>query len=124
MELLEAIRSRGIAIGIITNNSVNDQVAKLRDCKIDHLIDHLVISEEVGYGKPDERIYAIALERAGVSPAEALMVGDHWENDILAPMRLGIKPIWFNRKGVPVIDPAIAMISSFDEVIGVLLDSY
>lgn len=126
-ELLEAIRSRGIAIGIITNNSVSDQVAKLRDCKIDHFIDHLVISEEAGYGKPDERIYAVALERAGASPAEALMVGDHWENDILAPKRLGIKPVWFNRKGLPLLNPTIQMISSFDpvdEVISVLLDRY
>jgi len=115
-ELLEALRSRGLAIGIVTNNSVSDQVAKLRDCKIDHLIDHLVISEEAGYGKPDERIYAIALERACVNPAEAMMIGDHWENDVLAPSKLGIKAVWFNRRSASQPDPSILTITSLEPV--------
>lgn len=99
-ELLEAVRFAGVATGIVTNNSVSEQLGKLRSLEVEHLIDHLVISEEVGYSKPNERIFRIALERAGVQPDEAVMVGDHWENDIVAASRLGIRSVWFNRKRV------------------------
>jgi len=107
-ELLEAVRAAGVVTGIVTNNSVSEQVGKLRSLSIDHLVDHLVISEEAGYSKPDERIYAIALERAGLKAEEAVMVGDHWENDILSPSRLGIRGVWLNRKRSTIPDAIIA----------------
>lgn len=40
------------------------------------IVDELVLSCEVGYAKPDPRIYEVALDRMGVRPAEALFVDD------------------------------------------------
>lgn len=48
--------------------------------KIVDLFDHLVISAEEGVVKPDPRIYRIALDRAGVAPAEAVFTDDLIEN--------------------------------------------
>lgn len=115
-ELLEAVRSTGIATGIVTNNSVSEQVGKLRSLGVEHLIDHLVISEEAGYSKPDERIYAIALQRVGTRPEEAVMVGDHWENDIVAASSVGMRCVWFNRKGVQMPQDIAMEIYSFDDI--------
>lgn len=44
------------------------------------LFDDLVISAEVGLVKPDPRIYHLALQRLGVSPAEAVFFDDNPEN--------------------------------------------
>src|SRR5215204_4842069 len=37
--LLEYLQARGLKIGIVTNNSVNEQTTKIRQLGIDHLID-------------------------------------------------------------------------------------
>jgi HAD superfamily hydrolase (TIGR01549 family) len=123
-ELLTALRAKGLMIGIVTNNSVDEQVGKIRSLNVERLIDHLVISEEVGFGKPDERIYSVALARAGLKAEEAVMVGDHWENDIVAASRAGIRGVWFNRKRLQMPDAVASEIYSLepvDEVIAVLV---
>jgi HAD superfamily hydrolase (TIGR01509 family) len=43
--------------------------------------DEFVLSFEVGAVKPDPRIFGVTLERLGVAPEEAIMVGDSEEND-------------------------------------------
>jgi HAD superfamily hydrolase (TIGR01549 family) len=108
VDLLTALRNLGLTIGIVTNNSVDEQVGKIRSLNIEHLIDHLVISKEVGFGKPDERIYSVALDRSGMKADEAVMVGDHWLNDILSPSRVGIRGVWLNRKRSAIPDPKLA----------------
>jgi HAD superfamily hydrolase (TIGR01509 family) len=43
--------------------------------------DEFVLSFEVGAVKPDPRIFHVALDRLGVPPEDAIMVGDSEEND-------------------------------------------
>ncbi|MFF9478035.1 HAD family hydrolase [Streptomyces sp. NPDC014733] len=40
------------------------------------VVDAIVLSYEVGYSKPDPRIYASALQRVGSRPAETLFIDD------------------------------------------------
>ena len=65
-----------------------------------------MVSEEAGVAKPDPRIFAIALERLGADPAEAVMIGDSWVNDIAGAAAAGVRSIWFNRSDLaPPADP-------------------
>ncbi len=48
------------------------------------------VSEEVGYAKPDPRLYQHVLREAGCRPEEAMMVGDRLDNDILPAGKLGL----------------------------------
>jgi HAD superfamily hydrolase (TIGR01549 family) len=48
-------------------------------------------SAEVGFSKPDPRLFRSVLDRAGCQPAEVLMVGDRLDNDIAPAKRLGLK---------------------------------
>jgi HAD superfamily hydrolase (TIGR01549 family) len=82
--------------GIITNNIIDEQNRKLQECKIEHLIDVMVTSEEVKITKPDPVIFKTVLDRLGCSPQEAVMIGDSWESDIIGAYNLGIKCIWVN----------------------------
>ncbi len=94
--LLEQLHGRTI-IGIVTNNESAEQREKLAYLGVTHLVDHLVVSEEVGVGKPDPRIFETALGRAGVSAKETVMVGDSWANDVVGAREAGIGAVWFNR---------------------------
>jgi HAD superfamily hydrolase (TIGR01549 family) len=48
-------------------------------------------SAEVGFNKPDTRLFQFVLDRAGCRPTEALMVGDRLDIDIMPAKRLGLK---------------------------------
>jgi putative hydrolase of the HAD superfamily len=58
-----------------------------------------LIEGEVGFGKPDRRVYELALDRLAVSPAEVWMAGDNLEWDVVQPKKLGIFAIWINPSG-------------------------
>ena len=47
-------------------------------------------SDDVGMEKPDERIFRAALEKAGVTPEESIMVGDRPDNDIIPANLIGM----------------------------------
>jgi 5'-nucleotidase len=54
----------------------------------------IALSEEEGTAKPDPALFRKALERAGVEPGEAIMVGDRLDNDIAPALALGMKTAW------------------------------
>jgi putative hydrolase of the HAD superfamily len=58
-----------------------------------------VISGIEGIEKPDERIYLLALERAGVEAAESVYVGDNPEFDVDPPTALGMFAVLVDRRG-------------------------
>ncbi len=85
-------------IGIIANQSLGSE-ERLKRFGILQYIDVLVSSAEEGVEKPDKRIFEIALERAGCNAAEAVMVGDRLDNDIVPANRLGMYTVWI-RQGI------------------------
>ena len=58
-----------------------------------------VISGIEGIEKPDERIYRLALERAGMGAAESVYVGDNPEFDVDPPAALGMFAVLVDRRG-------------------------
>lgn len=49
----------------------------------------VIVSTDVGYDKPDERIFRIALERLSVKSDEVVMVGNRISTDILGGNKMG-----------------------------------
>jgi YjjG family noncanonical pyrimidine nucleotidase len=96
-ELLDALAGR-VRLGIVTNNSVAEQMEKLRTLDIGRYFDTLVMSEDVGIAKPDKRIFEIALERMGAAAHETVMIGDSFSADIEGARNANIPALWFNRK--------------------------
>lgn len=122
--LLEVLHGRA-QIGIVTNNFTAEQQDKLRCCALDHLIDFLVTSEDVGAGKPDPRMFQAALDQAACGPREAVMVGDSWSSDVMGAHRAGIRAVWFNRTGaempVPGMVEEIRSLEPAEAVVSLLL---
>lgn len=93
--LVEYLRSlRGnYKTGLISNNWSDLREYIVRE-KFDDAFDHIIVSAEVGVAKPEAKIYQIALERAGVSPNEAVFVDDFYVN-IEGCEKVGMKGIHF-----------------------------
>jgi len=50
----------------------------------------------VGFSKPDNRIFELALNKLNVQPEATLFVGDDLEKDVGGCQNANIKGIWFN----------------------------
>jgi len=97
-EIVPAL-SETYSLGIVTNGEDDIQRGKLRHLEVRSHIPHVVISENVGREKPDPRIFECALKLTGVTPTEALVVGDRIETDIAGAKAAGMRAIWLNTWG-------------------------
>ncbi len=57
-----------------------------------------IFSDEIGYTKPNPRIFKAALKKLKVQPNEVIHVGDLLATDIVGAKAVGMKAIWFNWK--------------------------
>lgn len=88
-----------VKLGLVTNGSPDLQREKVAASGLERYFDVVIVSGEVGAGKPDARPFLLALEALGISPAQAVMVGDSLERDIIGAQRIGMRAIWLNRRG-------------------------
>jgi HAD superfamily hydrolase (TIGR01549 family) len=72
---LTAVRSAGVPTALVSNIGF-DARPILKHLGIDHLLDRVLLSFEVGVMKPDPGIFAEACRQLGVDPVDTLMVGD------------------------------------------------
>ena len=56
-----------------------------------------ISAHEVGFAKPDPRMFAAACEAAGAPPERCLHVGDDWHLDIAAARAAGMQAAWIRR---------------------------
>ncbi len=95
-ETLRSLR-RNFRLGLLTNGPPDVQRIKLARCGIDSRFDAVVISGEIGYGKPDPAAFAIILEELEVPPDRSVMVGDSWERDVMGAEAAGMHTVWVSR---------------------------
>lgn len=79
---------------VVSNGFVEVQYEKINRSGLADCFKHIILSEEVGANKPDPRIFDIALQRNGVTAAEAVMIGDTYSSDIAGAIAAGIDQIW------------------------------
>ena len=85
---------------IVTNGIQEVQLTRLAGSSIKSYIRGIVVSEEVGVGKPDPTIFTYALAQVNhYDKARVLMIGDSLSADILGGIRFGIDTCWVNLKG-------------------------
>jgi putative hydrolase of the HAD superfamily len=99
IDTLEWLRTQGCRLALLTNGNAAPQRRKIESFGLGRFFDGIFIEGEVGFGKPDSRVYQLALERLGVEPAETWMAGDHLEWDVAQPQQLGILGIWIDGRG-------------------------
>jgi putative hydrolase of the HAD superfamily len=127
LALLDGLKPR-VKVGIVSNNLLREQQAKVESCGFGPYIDALVVSEEVGVAKPDPKIFEIALDRVGADPLDTVMVGDSWTNDIAGGVAAGLRTVWFNRTDLarPAEPPGVPELRALEpvaEVLAAILDA-
>jgi putative hydrolase of the HAD superfamily len=92
VEVLEALRDRGLGLGIISNTVWTGDMhdADLRRFGILHLFQHLTYSSEVPHVKPHADIFERTLAAMSVVPEEAVFVGDRIVDDVGGAQAVGM----------------------------------
>ena len=101
-DVVDAFRGAGWAVGIVTNGPPDLQREKLIMTGLLSHVDEVAISGELGCGKPDSAIFESILDRLGVEPTDALMVGDSVHRDMEGAASLGIPAIWCRNRRADV----------------------
>lgn len=81
---------------ILTNGFEQSQHFKLKTSNMQKYFNEVITSERSGFSKPNPKMFEYALSSAGATKEESLMIGDHWEGDIIGAKKYGIHQVYFN----------------------------
>ena len=104
IETVRWLRDSGRRLALLTNGAGVAQRRKIARFELEDLFDAILVEGELGFGKPDERVYLRALGALGAEPRETWMVGDNLEWDVAAPQKLGMSGVWIDARGRGVPD--------------------
>lgn len=89
-------------LAAVTNGTKIAQEKKLRLSGLDKIFDHIFISEDIGYEKPNKEFFDHVFASLGITDKrEALIIGDSLTGDILGGVNAGIDTCWFNPSHKP-----------------------
>jgi putative hydrolase of the HAD superfamily len=95
---LTVLRDNGLKIGIVSNGRSVKQWEKIIRLGLQHFFHTVVISEEVGFEKPNIEIFKVALKKLSIKPDEAFYVGDTLETDIQGANKSGLVSVRLLKK--------------------------
>lgn len=124
-DVLQALAGAGVRIGLVSN-SHRCLASFASHFGLDTLIAAGVSSADHGLMKPHPSIFRAALDRMGVRPGEALMVGDSVRHDIDGARRAGMRAALIHRGEAPhpdadaLVTDGVPVIRSLADVLGLL----
>lgn len=110
IQVLKYLKSKGYRIAIISNSPPTSKDT-INDLGIKNMIDNSFFSFETGYRKPEKEIFEFVLNKIGVDPKDAVMIGDSMKNDIFGAQSANIDAILLNRKNNIDFKPKITSLT-------------
>ncbi|MBD99245.1 MAG: noncanonical pyrimidine nucleotidase, YjjG family [Verrucomicrobia bacterium] len=95
IEVLEYLFPK-YSLHIITNGFVEAQEIKLKESGLKRFFEQIIISDGLGFKKPDKRIFHYAMKKAKALSANSIMVGDDYGPDVLGAKQVGMDQVFFN----------------------------
>jgi putative hydrolase of the HAD superfamily len=100
----EAVAAAGAGrmVALLTNGPADIQRHKLGQTGLASAFDSVVVSGELGQGKPASASFLAVTEEMGSTPERTVMVGDSWERDVLGALDAGLAgAVWLAHGRVP-----------------------
>jgi HAD superfamily hydrolase (TIGR01549 family) len=95
--VLSTLKRDGKTIGLVSNFDHPPHVRRILSHNgLESIFDTTIISSEAGVKKPDPAIFRLALRQTGISPPDAVYIGDT-EADVAGAIAAGIHPILIAR---------------------------
>jgi putative hydrolase of the HAD superfamily len=99
VDLLRSLKDSGLLVGMVSNTFSPGHFHQLalNRCGAARWIDAPVYSTDLRCRKPDPRIYRHCLQLLGVTPEEALFIGDRLKEDVKGPQQVGMQAALYRR---------------------------
>ncbi len=94
VEIMTGLKRSGVPVHALTNFSAELWQTTLAAYPFLGEFDQAIVSGEVGFIKPDPRIFDVLCARTGLSPADMLFIDDR-EDNVEAARQLGFRAIRF-----------------------------
>ncbi len=79
---------------ILSNGLAAIQEVKIKSCGIGKYFKKIFLSDNIGYYKPDRRIFEYALKSVNARKNESIMIGDNFATDIAGAKNTGMHQIY------------------------------
>ncbi len=76
----------------------------LERVKLERYFNRVFTARDLGASKPTQEFFRAALKRLGCAAKEAVMIGDHYQTDMVGAKQVGLWTIWYNPKGIEPLD--------------------
>ena len=115
LNVLEYLKPK-YQLHIITNGFEEIQSKKMVSSNIINYFNAVITSESVGVKKPNAKVFEHALQKAGATKDNSIMIGDSIEADVYGAMNVGIKAIHCNFDDKEVLNTDFISITSLDQI--------
>lgn len=120
--VLSELRKRH-RLALLTNGASSVQREKLDGSGLAVFFEVVVVSGDIGIGKPDARVFAHLLAQLKVRATEAMMVGNSLSRDIAGARNAGIRSVLIRRAGLssgdgPSPDFVISSLEELPQLLG------
>ena len=113
-ELLEALRAAGRTVILLSNAQSCFTRPELECLGLANRFDHIYISSEVGFQKPDRRFFAAPLRDLGLDPADCLMVGNDPVCDVAGAASAGLDAVYLRSAPSPREDTPFSAVLTLE----------
>lgn len=116
---LTTLKARGLRLGLLSNfdTRLYDVLESLR---LRAFFDAVYVSTEVGAAKPEAEIFQIALTQHHLVPAQAMHIGDRWQEDVLGATAAGLQAVWLNRHRAALPDKIASQVFDLRQILELL----
>jgi putative hydrolase of the HAD superfamily len=114
-ETLQYLQSK-YSLHLISNGFKDSTRIKIAGTNLAGYFQNVIISEDVGVNKPDKAIFQHAIDLAGATIDESVMIGDSLEADIYGALNFGMDAIYFNPFNAPKPDKVSVQITHLKEL--------
>lgn len=96
-QMLADLQARGIRTGVVSNMGWSGAALTRRINTLlpDNHFEFIITSSEYGYRKPNELLFQLALNKAGLKAEEVWFVGDTFKMDVIGAHNAGIFPVFY-----------------------------
>lgn len=122
VETIRTLHDHGVYQAIISDADAGGIPEMLDRFGISEPVSHITTSEEVGYVKPDSRMFETAFRKArtaGIDPSTAVMIGDKYSNDMEGGKAAGVTTVAYGADDGPAVDHQIDHLEELLDIVGV-----
>ncbi len=116
VEILQYLTRKGYVLHLITNGFEKTQWSKLNNSGLHIYFQEVITSETSNSQKPNKEIFEYAMNKAGATLQESIMLGDNLDADIQGAINAGMDSVFINHVASSTTIQPTYMVSHLKEL--------